>query len=177
MYNFNFYDADFVERLKLVLTLLIKANKETFVEQISEIYKNYTDNYNLKYVLKNYTRLNPDEIANHLIDLFISDKSTIEIFDKKFDFGYVFDSKVLKEEEIYFFLNITKADKYNLKKGGEGWKNFFKIFGDFLGPSREFLAGSKSDVKTDTKETKSVNVFVVVTIVAIMAITFYFILK
>jgi hypothetical protein len=56
-------------------------------------------------------------------------------------------------------------------------KNFFKQVGDFLGPSREFLAGSKSDVKTDTKETKSVNVFVVVTIVAIMAITFYFILK
>jgi hypothetical protein len=118
MFNFNFYDADFVERLKFVLTLLIKANKETFVEQISEIYKNYTDNYNLKYILKNYTRLNPDEIANHLIDLFISDKTTIEIFDKKFDFGYVFDSKVLNEEEIYFFQNITKSDKYNLRKGG-----------------------------------------------------------
>ncbi len=113
MYNFNFYNADFVERLKLVLTLLIKANKETFVEQISEIYKNYTDNYNLKYILKNYTRLIPAEIANHLIDLFISDRTTIEIFDKKFDFGYVFESKVLNEDEIIFFKNITKVDKYN----------------------------------------------------------------
>ncbi len=60
---------------------------------------------------------------------------------------------------------------------GEGMKNFFKQVGDFLEPFGEFLTGSKRDVKTDTKETKSVNVFVVVTIAAIMVITFYFILK